>query len=242
MYHPRAARRLESIPVLPYLLSGGLAEPPDNPTTSQECTTNTKGRRESLFELCLTRPERDAEVRHTAEAFTLNGDQARLLWRCAAWFRTTAAADNPQDGKDEKRGGEESGRQATDRNADGGALCGGTSAPSGARRDQQVNEKGGGNGPGSPAAVAVDAGPVVLVHGVFGEQKWRAVNRAFFCAQCGCYRVLRMGFGRAFVRFHCEGLGGVKSRETLAPYLDVCAVLRVCMFFCSPAVAVFLSC
>ena len=45
-----------------------------------------------MFDLCLTRAERDAEVLRVAEAFGLNRDQARLLWRCARWFRPAAAA------------------------------------------------------------------------------------------------------------------------------------------------------
>lgn len=104
------------------------------------------GGREGLFDLCLTRRERDLEVSWTVEAFSLNKDQARLLWRCAGWFRPAGA--ETLSGSDGDRGG-------------GGG--GGEGEEAG---DGRGEEGGRGSGIGSGGE---NAPPVVLVHGVFGE-------------------------------------------------------------------------
>lgn len=100
---------------------------------------NGRGCGEAVFDLCLTRDERDAVVSRTVEAFSLNQDQARLLWRCARWFRPTEAG-----GGDMAKGDE----------GDGSTMKEGQGLG-------DRGEKGGGEGDATA--------PVVLVHGVFGE-------------------------------------------------------------------------
>lgn len=51
------------------------------------------------FRLCLTRRERDAEVSRAVEGFSLNEDQARLLWTCARWFRPVASPGGGEVGE-----------------------------------------------------------------------------------------------------------------------------------------------
>lgn len=108
------------------------------------------GRSVDVFYLCLTRRELDAEVLRTVEAFSLNPDQARLLWRCARWFRTSdATAAETSNGR--RVDGEDTKGKGSPEVA-GAAVAGG--------RVGAVVEKEKDEG---------TASPVVLVHGVFGE-------------------------------------------------------------------------
>ena len=77
-----------------------------------------RGRGEAVFDLCLTRDERDAVVSRTVEAFSLNQDQARLVWRCARWFRPTEAGTDVTGGDGVKIVGHGQGRG--ERDAKGG--------------------------------------------------------------------------------------------------------------------------
>lgn len=175
------ARRMDSIPVLSDLLRGGensIRGKHGSPTASgatassaRQQAPSTRGKdyehdhrnhdggsddadvvEDVPFNLCLTHRERDSEVRSTVEAFSLNRDQARLLWHCARWLRPSAPSDAEEDQTRDagEIGGEEGIRE-------GGKGQG--------RRDQEpgedrANEEKKGESP-----------PVVLVHGVFGAGK-----------------------------------------------------------------------
>ncbi|CAM9602527.1 unnamed protein product, partial [Scytosiphon promiscuus] len=146
---------LDSVPVLPFLLSGGLADAGDtgNDIRNNNSNNGIGGSKSSdndinlgegddgAFDLCLTRRERDTEVSKTVEAFGLNEDQARLLWRCAGWFRTA-------EGDDEDKGG--------GRDTERGSMDGKQEA---CRKGRETGVEEGG------------VAPVVLVHGVFGSGK-----------------------------------------------------------------------
>ncbi|CAB1113252.1 unnamed protein product [Ectocarpus sp. CCAP 1310/34] len=165
---------LDSVPVLRFLLSGGLA-PDDcnssgnnnssssNNTGINSNSNSSKNRSSSsssssssgdrVFDLCLTRGERNAEVSQTVEAFRLNRDQARLLWRCATWFRPAeAAGDNDDDESDDdaKEGPGTRGR---------------------AKEKEEDQEQGRPTEEGGGGMAGEDGAPVVLVHGVFGAGK-----------------------------------------------------------------------
>lgn len=72
--------------------------------SSSLATSGTTG--QEAFHLCLTRSERDAEVLRVLEAFSLNADQASLLWTCARWFRPASpASERHEEGPVEKDDG-----------------------------------------------------------------------------------------------------------------------------------------
>ncbi|CAM9721084.1 unnamed protein product, partial [Ectocarpus sp. 13 AM-2016] len=160
---------LDSVPVLPFLLSGGLAHDDCNNSRNNSSSKNgssnssnssskssSSSSGERVFDLCLTRRERNAEVVQTVEAFRLNRDQARLLWRCATWFRPAeAAGESDDDGGESDADGK-----------DGAGTRGRDEEEKGENHEQgRPTEKGGGGKAGE------DGAPVVLLHGVFGAGK-----------------------------------------------------------------------
>ncbi|CAN0187178.1 unnamed protein product [Ascophyllum nodosum] len=122
--HGSGRTHLETIPLIRHLLSGALdtrqfVESGKNRLTSRGSdSVATVGNRgsESPFDICLAQRERDAEVLHVVEEFSLNRDQARLLWRCARWFRPSETARADQRGGQEMEA-EEKEEEDQDRDA-----------------------------------------------------------------------------------------------------------------------------
>ncbi|CAN0177859.1 unnamed protein product, partial [Ectocarpus sp. 4 AP-2014] len=167
---------LASVPVLRFLLSGGLAPDDCNSSGNNNSSSNntsinsnsnsskiggssnsssSSSSGERVFDLCLTRRERNAEVSQTVEAFRLNRDQARLLWRCATWFRPAeAAGESDNDGESDEDDKDGAGTRERDE-----------------EEKEEDQEQGRPTKKGRGGMAGEDGAPVVLVHGVFGAGK-----------------------------------------------------------------------